>query len=497
MKTNIKKIYLWSLAIALTYILLSFSLFPKKIISASLTGVKDTLSNSQLSYFARLGVGTSAGQSSITIALTDNPSNTTNNLFAGDTLAIGTGTTITGLTNYIVNDIGNTATIQLTTGIGSSNAVVGATIIATRSAIHTVAFTPQSILSNGTFEVLIKTTDISGETINDGIPDQGGFDLGQDVGTTIGLGTRVKDDDITCPTISGAVWTKSISTVVLSSGTTYYSFACAQTSGAGDTNALTAYTMTIGRDLATGSQLINPAPAISHTEGQASPNADTYSFYVRHLDSTDDVIDITQGRVAVVESVRVTATVDPSLTFTIDATGVGVGTTPCGITLDAAAVNTTATQVNFGSLSLAVFNDLAQRLSCVTNASDGYVVTAFTNTELTNINTGVTIPHTDCDAGTCTQISEDPWVVDNSTSGFGYSIQNIDADTVDFAFGGSPNFAAKPFGDGYSNARMIFQNTSTPASTERIYMCYRLTVSTAQEAGEYENGITYTATSTF
>jgi hypothetical protein len=54
--------------------------------------------------------------------------------------------------------------------------------------------------------------------------------------------------------------------------------------------------------------------------------------------------------------------------FYHDNVNVGAGQTICGNTLGTAASNTTATQVAFGSLQLAAFNDLAQRLSCVTNS---------------------------------------------------------------------------------------------------------------------------------
>jgi len=471
---------------------------PQKTVSASLSSVKNTLSTSQLSYFGRLGVGNSATSTILTIALSGNPSNTTNNLFTDDPIAIG-NTNANTLTTYTVKDVGSTATFLINeiSGLGSQNAYAGLAVIATRSAIHKVEFTPTSNFPGGSFQVLIKASNQGGIKSYDGIPDQDGFDLGSTTPTSgsTGLGTRLTTADITCPPVGiGGTSLPSISTIT-EGGNTYHSIVCSL--GAGGTNAVgVGYSMTIGRPLASGSQLINPSPSASSTEGTATGNSNVYTFYVRHRDSTNTVIDSTQGKIAVVESVRVTATVDPTLTFIIDDIGTTSGNTVCGNVLGAAANNTTATAVKFGSVSIASFNNLAQRLSCITNASGGYVVTGFESKPLTNISTGTTIVNTSCDSGPCTINLAVGWTTPTNY-GFGYSIQNINASTPAFTYGGGTNFIAKPFGVGYANTATLFSNSSTPTTTERIYVCYRLNVSTLQQAGEYENGITYTATATF
>ena len=370
------------LAVLIPVLLLVIGVFsllkPQKVRSLPPSSIKDTLSSSQLSYFGRISAPITTGDSIIKVGSTGVPSKSTNNLFIGDTIGIGTtgvGVGTSGpLTLYTVQDIGNTLTIELNTAIGQSNAWINAAIIATRSAIHTINFTPQSNTAGGFWQFLIKATSRTGEVFNDGIPDQQGFDLGQDVGsTTTGSGTRLKITDVTCPNWGIGVTTAySVGTTAVIGGNSYNIISCYL--GVGGTNQIgVGYSMAIGKDLATGSQLINPSPSTSHTEGTAdSSGPDVYTFYVRHLDSTSTVIDAdtAQGKIAVVEAVRVTATVDPTLTFSIDATGVGVGATPCGLTaFGAPAANTTATAVSFGSLNLAVSNDLAPRLSCVTNAA--------------------------------------------------------------------------------------------------------------------------------
>jgi len=478
------------------FFFLLFSIFSfKPLTSAPPTSVKDTLSNSQLSYFANLATGNSLTDTLLTIQLSGNPSNTTNNLFVGDTLGIGNSST-TALSTYLVRDIGNTAQLQVNTGLTAENLLEGAAIIATHSAIHTVTFTPKSSITGGAWQFLIKASSRTGEDENDGIPDQQGFDLGSTTPSSgaTGLGTRLQAADVTCP--FGA--TASVGTTVVVSSNSYHIIECQL--GAGVTNPVDVEaTLTIGRALSSGSQLINPAPALSHTEGQADATADVYTFYLRHLDATDAVVDAdtATGKIAVVESVRVTATVDPTLTFTIDNTNVGSGATICGNTLGSPATSTTATSVAFGSLSLGAFNDLAQRLSCVTNADGGYIVTVYEIDPMTGISSGTTIPDTDCD-GACDTTTAAEWATDNTNSGWGYSMHNLNVGSSLFNYdNGGATFAAKAFGDGASNAQQIMKNTTTPSATERAYICYRLTASTTQEAGNYENQLIYTATATF
>src|SRR3989339_1622337 len=113
---NYKRLFPVSALVLLA--LISFKFFrPTPTISVPPTNVKDTLSSSQLSYFARIGTGVSGNsQLSVNTDSGTNPSNTTYNLFVGDTVAIGTSGS-TALTNYIVRDIGDTASFQINTGL--------------------------------------------------------------------------------------------------------------------------------------------------------------------------------------------------------------------------------------------------------------------------------------------------------------------------------------------------------------------------------------------
>ncbi len=474
--------------LTLVFSCLGYSFFkPKNIHSAPVSNLRDQLSSAQLSYFGRLSADNTADNSLISV-ITDSssaPSNNNYNLFIGDTLAIANATS--GSTKYVVSDIAGTNSIFISTPIDNLNVFAGAYVVATRSAVHNVSFSPATSVDGGKWQVLLKATSISSETANDGMPDQGGFDLNGLLST-----------DVTCPWgATASVGTTVVLTSGLSVGSTgpYHVITC--TLGINDSNPVgtgSTGTITIGNV----HQLINPAPATNHTIGQANASADTYTIIIRHLEADDDLInnDTTIGKIALTESVLVTAIIEPTVTFYIDAIGASTpGFTRCNAPLSAGAAQTTATGVNFGSLSLGQFNTLAQRFTCSTNAASGYTVQVFEKSLLSNIITGSTIPDTTCDSNNCDIDNNNDWNTDVSKSQFGYSLQSINYSPV--AFEHNDVFSAKPFGIGYANARTIMSRNTTPSGEDQAYICYRITASNFQEAGTYQNQINFIATATF
>lgn len=452
------------------------------------TNLKDTLSSAQLSYFARL---INANGTLLKIDPANNPSRITGNLGSGDTVAIANSATTSLF--YTIKDVPDASSLEISPSIGTT--IVNSFVIATRSAIHTVTFTPAAAISGEKWQFLIKATNRSGEVANDGIPDQMGFDLGSTTpgGPSTGLGTRLQAADVTCPggsTASVGTTVNITSGINVGSTGIYHVIECDY--AVGSSNPGTATTITVGRPLTTGSQLINPSPALNHTPGQANSVADTYAFAIRQLDNSGNILDTTFGKIAATESVRVTAIVDPTITLTISNSGATtIGTTRCASALGNGAPNTTATSVSFGPLVLGGYNNLAQMLSCTTNSTNGYVVQAFENRPMTMTNAATTLPDTTCESTGCNPTTQKTWT-GFTQSGFGYSLENA---------AGSPTIAVtsgqyKSFGLN-GNAQTLFSRATTPPTTDSVYICYRATASTAQPAGTYENTVSFIATATF
>jgi len=458
--------------------------FPAKLDSANLTSVKDTLSSSRLSYVGAVGSGNTAGSSIVTIKTSSLPgwatSDDTKNLFSGDTLQIGSNT------DYTIIDIHDADQIQIyhaSGGLQSTDVDVDDPIIATRSAQHTLTFTPVTAINNGYYRIRIKATGGSAAQSHDGIPDADGFDF-----RTIGSGTW--PDYITCPD-SGTPTLEYSGDTHCPSG-----YTCILCSYSG-VNTLAQKTLTIGTT-APSQQPINPAPS---STSKTAGSADTYTFYVDHLNNSYEAIDSTQGKIAVIESVRVTATVDPTIELTI--AGIGTGQTACGNALD---VTTTATTVPFGSVSITNFVDAAQNLTVSTNADGGYSVTAMESDQLRILlgdGLGANdIDDTPGDNTAASHTTSDEWS-STSTKGFGYSLENVDAASVPFQYNTSSGncsgtFCARQFADDNNNesAEEIFSST-TVADSQNVYVCYRIIVGPTQEAGTYTNAITYIASATF
>lgn len=462
---------------------LSF-LFPPKLESINLTSVSDTLSNNRLSFRGELE-GAHSTTSGLVI-LDQTPENALNTSTGSGTLVINQ--------NVQVGKAGSTATVTTVKSIESetriflstslANALSDAdTIISTVSAIHTVKFTPVSAIGNGAFRVLIPASTTK-STTGDGLPDLDGFDLDGAALPTVacsGGGSNI--------TFSGSYNSATVSAQQIGgTGAWYHSFEC-RYNGSGSNP--TQVTMTIGT--AAGNKVINPAPS-GYTASHGPGNADDYSFRVQQTEGVGGsygVVDSTIGTIGVVEAVRVTATVSPTLTFTM--TGVASSTSVCGVSTSATS---TPISVPFGSLSVnALTNHVAQLLTVSTNAAGGYTVTASESAALTafNVTGSPTISDTTC-GGSCTVATAAEWNTASQT-GFGYALQDVSGDAVATAleYNNGATFKSRPFG---ITAQSIMSDTAA-AAADQAYVCYRTIISGAQQAGDYENYVIYIATATF
>ena len=463
------------------------SLFsPATLNSANLTSVKDTLQTSRLSWGARVEAdGTAEGVSNVQIqAAPAAPLNSTStaNLHAGDSILINSN-------SYTVVGIIDADEFTVTPVIVSGDADDGDPIYLEMKPQHVVTFDTSSAVADGFFQVLIPA---DATTPADGNIDDGGFDF--DTGSIDVVATDTGNYDF----VTG------VATYSGNTGCTApANYHCFEAHYSGNGGIGTSISFTIGNTTGTNS-LIAPGEASAHTEA----TADTYSFIVKNFAASTDPnvatpIDQTTGKIALIEAVRVSATVDPTITFTI--AGVGTGTSTCGATPDiSTATGTNAPlAVPFGSMTLNTFKDLSHNLTVSTNASGGYVVTASEDDELgLGGATSPAIADTPGDNTLASDSVSDEWGT-ATNNGFGYSLENVDAAAINFEYTTATGnctgtFCARQFANiAASDSPASLFSSTTVANSENAYVCYRLSVGATQQAGDYENQVTYTATGTF
>jgi len=472
--------------------------------SANLSNAKVTLSTPRLSYFAELAAGNTVGESLVTLGTTG-ASDNTRNIFANETVTIGTGTYTVADATPTNSTTDNETTLQLTSGLLPGDADVGDDVIRNQTTTMNVSFTTTTAITDGTFRVLVPAATSNNA---DGLPDQTGWD---------GTSSFETNVTVTCPSgvagyTFGTATTDANQTV---GGVIYHVFTCPYT-GAGGVN--TAFSGGTAEMVIAG--LINPAPDADHRNTATDyVAADNYRIIVQHMDGAN-VIDQTSVAVALIEAVRITASVAPQITFQIK--GVAASTSVCGITT---SVATTPTLVPLGELAINLFKTAAQQLVVATNAQGGYVVTAVSADQLRRLETSGGSPVVctgsettvsgcipdakgDGAAAMSSTVAED-WDA-TTAKGFGYTLDNdatVPAASVAFEYnvnssGGSCGTLTqcyRQFADAEASEvpATLFSST-TVADNQTVNVCYKAVISTTQEAGEdYATAVTYRATATF
>ena len=469
-----------------------------KLDSASLTSASATLSNSRLSFYGKVNGAHSAGDTTIALDASGNPDNNTNHLFPNDTVSVGPNG------NFTVGSIIDSANFALSAGltVGVSDQ---AAVYSTQSGALAVTFTiTNDIPANGYVLVTVPDPASGG---NDGAPDTAataalnGFDLNgmaaTDIATTGG---------------TGCTWSTETLTAGSGSGHKYKVLT---------TTACTAGAITVTFD-GTTKDLVNPAPPTAHSQG----TADTYTIDVDTYDGDPDsggqIIDYANVKVAPIEGVLVSATVDESLSLTVAGITADSGTY-CNITRTASSPDATAYSIPWGTVAstyAAATHNAAQQLTVSTNAVSGYKVYVEENDQMGrngNVCTGATpsageftfssgicIRDTACVATTpCTHLVSKDWIDMSTYPGFGYSLDHVSGTDSKFNWDdGAATFAAKQLADQEvpedktTSGAEIMLNTG-PVSGSSIYVCYRIAIPGTQPAGYYYNKVKYTAVPTF
>lgn len=221
-----------------------------------------------------------------------------------------------------------------------------------------------------------------------------------------------------------------------------------------------------------------------------NPSTGSYEFTI----STP--VDTGQTRVAIVDTVEVTAAVDTTFDFVV--TGLGTTTSINGTTTTG---STSPTAIDFGTLQIGVIETLAQRLSVTTNARNGFVVTVEQDGNLQSL-TGADIDSFSDGTATNTPAAWQPpanVLLNEDTYGhWGLTSNDSDLNSNEFNVGlGGDRWVAAS-----TTPRAIFShNGPSDGSTQdygRADVGYQIQISPLQEAADdYSTTLTYIATPTF
>ncbi|MEI8232809.1 MAG: hypothetical protein WCG44_03630 [bacterium] len=450
---------------------------PTKLESANLTTTKDTLSTSRLSFLGTVDPsGTTAGSSNVKLitpaydpggAAAVRNSITTANLRVGDVLSIGssvdyyTVVTIADATNFTVDPV-------LLATDDDANDPIYLRIRPTQ----TFTFTTTSALLDGSFRILLPA-DADGATVwTDGNPDDGGFDF-------------TASPTVTGTNVTGYAFAAGTGTVSAGAGcTTPALYHCYDVGYTG--------TGAVGANI---SIVISTNAPIAPSPGDTTEaTAETYTYIVQNRNSAGVVVDSNKGRIALIEPVRVTATVDPTISMTI------CGDTDCAVqdvdpgdivdgeTLSNNTGGTSSgTAVALGTLDLLAARLQAQKITVATNGSTGYALTAIDDGNLRRnadtINDNVTPP-------------TGPAVL-NTPGTEAYGIHPSGTHVNGTTWGTAGATTNKYSGTDTSNILTLVTYTTGPTVGVDTYVTYKANISPITAQGDYEHSLTYIATATF
>ena len=260
------------------------------------------------------------------------------------------------------------------------------------------------------------------------------------------------------------------------------------------TSSFTASPAVITLTVCAGSTVVPGAKIINFSNNRITNSATPGSYIVRIGGTQTDKGDT---RIAIVNQVTVTASVDTTLTFTV--AGVASGGLVNGETI---STTTTATAIGFGSLASGTPVVAAQDLTVSTNAQNGFVVTVHEDQNLLSSN-GADIDTFKDGNNTATPTT---WTApsallgnENTYGHMGLTSDDTDLNANEFYSGSVIKWAGNFFS---TTTRQIFSN-SAPAdgvtqNVGKARIGYKIQVSSLQEAAtDYTNHLIYVCTPTF
>lgn len=128
----------------------------------------------------------------------------------------------------------------------------------------------------------------------------------------------------------------------------------------------------------------------------------------------------------------------------------------------------------------------------VTNRSAyGYTVLASENHPLRMNPSGVSVPDTTCDSGTCNEQSSSAWS-SLTTFGFGYRCDNVTGADCQSGFTNPADYKQFASSESAEIAQPVMRGVNAVRDAQS-QITYKINVSTTQPAGSYENAINFIA----
>lgn len=462
--------------------------FTQKANAASLSSVSDTITTSRPSASAPLAANQAASAGQVTIA--DNGSY----FIASDTAVLWNdiGETLNSV-NIASMSGANTPSanqrIVYFTNTAANTHHTGDPISVAVTAKHTVTFNTISTIPIGG-KIIIT---FPGAGNNSASPSASTFAFNNlqtgNISASFSSGSSTCTFTITAPTITCTVATAQV-------------------------NGAVTVTITIGSSTPA---LINPTKSPSQAcVGSTTCTADTWKIGIVTQDSSSVTLDTGSARIALIESVQVQGTVEPTITFTItgyaSATDVSsIGTSGCGSIISNSGIAATATFVDLGSFGPNFLNKAIQGLTVSTNGASGYAITATSSGRFLNPSTGQFFQDANGGNGLTANNTPVPAVISitgGGTQTFGIHAcgtrsniltdQWVNAGTApDSGSNGTAKFSNPWNTIGNSFYNTLASYTGGPVAAETTGVVYAGTITATTPPGIYRTVYTYVATATF
>lgn len=147
--------------------------------------------------------------------------------------------------------------------------------------------------------------------------------------------------------------------------------------------------------------------------------------------------------------------------------------------------------IDFGPVTPGAPVTRTNNLMISNGSAYGYTVLARENHPLRVSSSGISIPDTTCDSGTCNETASGAWT-SLTTFGFGYRCDNVSGTDCQSGFASIDNYRQFASSEAAELAFPVMTGVNVGRNIQS-QITYKVNVSATQAAGQYENYITYIA----